>query len=335
MEAISYNILEDDNIDQILDKVDIELIGNKQFEAQLRSALHRIARKADKIPNVNIYIEDDCRSFSIISGLRSNPDHTEEKLKDNTSYDECTFSLDEYGSMIVEETNGTLFKFMDYYDTYKLIEPYLNKLANGMPRNLISLYHTYKEFDKDGIQMKYDFYTDNIAVSEEFNVNDGPDTIAKLRDIVIFENKPRFDKSYKDEYFFNHYSNPYYLGLRRLPFNLSLADQTLIYGNNLTPHRSIKCVDLENPDLLRVEPIPVIDFDRGINVTVDYANKYPGMSKQEIEKEIAVRFNEELRLSNTREAREEIYERLKARSDRELATRFSEKSEVKSEGKVI
>ena len=328
METISLNIKDNINLEDVLRSVNNNVLSNLQFINQLKTVLLHMSRNYE---NAVIYYDEN--SFKVISSVSSNKDYKEDLLKDNISYEEASFNIDSNSNMIMESSSGTLFDFNKYYDTFKYADPSLNVLASNRPKNIVSLYHMYKVFDKDGIEVRNDFYSDNVPNNDDidrYNVNNALNT---LRNITT-KYKPLFELTYKDDNFFRETYNPYYLSKERLEYNISLSDETLIYGNKDNVHRSVKIIETNSPDILRVNQVPFIDFDRNpVTVTSDYMRSYPDMSKQEIEKEIAIRFNNSLEESSTKRNREEIYKRLKERSDNELLTRYTENEE--SKGKAM
>ena len=322
-------------VEKYLNGVSDKLKNNPSFVKQLYSAVHFLTTKLkseDYIPNIELSISEDGKSFSLIGGVRPSPYCQNPNFQNNKCFEKVEFSLEgKDDDMTITTYSGTFFNFADYRKEYN-DEEMKQKFGNCQERDtptVISVYHTQNMFTKDGIEVSRSSYSDDYPLS----VSMQDENALKVQTMVHSPTKWYFNLIPEPARFeFNPTRRNAHRFLHGLGIVQVLNRTGLDRDYSIRTEAADYVAGTEYPELLSTSPAPFRTYEgNGAVITPQYEQYYPGMSSKELEKELEKIFAAGLDTSKTRDSNPEAYNALKAITSKWLEKKYGNSLEAEQQ----
>ena len=299
----------EDIIVKNLGGVSRDLINNPQFKSQLYDAIRYLIRKrksSDLVPPLELVVRGDGKGFEMRSGVRQSPECGNEFLQNNRSYNQVSFTIDEYNDMEVLKSNGVFYHFDDYMKI-DMDPAYKNKFKISNSRQtpvIISTFHEHRTFMQSGVEVERSYFSDRYPLSCGFE----DDSSLKRETMVHSPIKWNYDIM-PDNAAYEFV--PSVTKIYRFTNSLGIV-HVQSRENNGPLHAAAYAASTEYPDILGYTPVAYKKYENGNEIISDeYKGYYPGMAIWEIEREIGKAFYRGIGTSKSQETKPEICDKMR------------------------
>lgn len=298
------NINVDDFVNKYLKEVSVELKNNPQFKENLRIIIGYLTNKKssnDIIPPFQLVVSEDRRAFEIRSGIRSDPDCFNDKLKNNKRYNQVRFSLDDRNCMEVLYSIGVFYKYEDYAkniseditadDTRKSM---FDISQSRYTPTVINVLHSNKVFLSNGIEIGSASYSDEYPLNCNFT-----DENELRKETMIHSPRKWYFNLMPARPPFEY--NPSAVNVFRYSNQLGIVNVQTSVGKNRAVQNVCKCfATTDHPEKLGFLHEPIIIFKDGKEfIPSEVQQMYPGMDENALEREMNLSFYRGIEESET------------------------------------
>ncbi len=301
-------------LDSVKDKIAPELLNNPRFLKAFNGELEGIGYFSGRDTSylTNVVVSADGKSVTIDSGQTYPNKQSNPELSDNAEYSSTTISLGEKNDMQVVSSKGTLYHVDGYKkavtDPTKKAE-YARLESEGFKTILVTNYRQ-EIYDQNGIEYSISDFSDQYPFKDEYR------DIILNKEILTYSHKPTFSSGLLPG-LPNHTWSASAQTISRTDENLGVCTVLKGEGMNSNGNKGVKYsqgiypVNTEYPENLSVIPNPLmIGQGNGAYVGTDYAGT-TGQRMEDVLKDAALSFEENLETSKTKEYSPETYRVLK------------------------